>query len=119
MGVYKCPVCEGKGQVIAGFYSDSAVTKASNTCTEVCRSCKGKGIVFDSEAFNEVDQHSTSYVQHDYSLTTAQTMKSCSDCWNNDEVAQDSVQCKCTLDGKLHKNNDACEFWCPQPLTLS
>jgi len=38
---FKCPVCEGKGEVYKGFYTNNY------TDSEVmCRSCIGKGIVW-------------------------------------------------------------------------
>ena len=46
MGVYKCPVCKGRGTVPADFYSHLASTTVVNTCPVACRSCGGKGIVF-------------------------------------------------------------------------
>lgn len=44
MAVYKCPVCEGRGFVNAGFYTNSKY----DPFTVNCRSCNGKGIVFDT-----------------------------------------------------------------------
>jgi DnaJ-class molecular chaperone len=45
----KCPVCNGKGLVAAGFYiprSDSTPRLIqTDTEPETCRSCKGKGYV--------------------------------------------------------------------------
>lgn len=40
----KCPVCEGRGNVPAGFYSRSeGITTITN---EVCRTCNGSGIIY-------------------------------------------------------------------------
>lgn len=37
MKPYKCPICDGRGEVPAGFYSDRDETK--------CRSCCGNGVI--------------------------------------------------------------------------
>ena len=49
MGVYVCPVCNGRGFVDAGFYDGASATLQTTTC----RSCSGKGIVFDAYAFEQ------------------------------------------------------------------
>jgi hypothetical protein len=45
---YRCPVCNGNGLVPAGFY-DAPITNeyraSTNSAGEICRSCKGSGIV--------------------------------------------------------------------------
>lgn len=41
----KCPVCEGKGIVPAGFYNISRYDSTSMS-DEQCRSCNGTGIVW-------------------------------------------------------------------------
>lgn len=49
MGVYKCPICEGRGTVDASFYlrsNESNVALHSHNAV-TCKSCGGKGIVFD------------------------------------------------------------------------
>lgn len=51
MAVYKCPVCEGRGILPADFYhiyESSSVSSAVFIGTEPCRSCGGRGIVFDT-----------------------------------------------------------------------
>lgn len=49
--IYKCPVCNGRGFVPAGFYSwyrnDQCTWSVANTFPEVCRSCNGTGVVFE------------------------------------------------------------------------
>ena len=45
MGVYVCPVCSGKGIVDSAFYTDGMLGGISTTS---CKSCNGKGIVFDT-----------------------------------------------------------------------
>lgn len=52
MEALKCPVCEGKQAVVAGFYGVGAETK--------CRSCDGKGYVLAPE------QEPTRYVPMPY-----------------------------------------------------
>lgn len=41
---YRCPVCEGRGNVPAGFYSRVGASTAANP--ENCRSCMGAGIIW-------------------------------------------------------------------------
>jgi hypothetical protein len=41
----KCPVCDGKGTIPIGFYSDIAV--GGDMQEPTCRTCKGDGIVWD------------------------------------------------------------------------
>lgn len=36
-----CPVCNGFGQVSAGFYNHEGITPTTDP--EICRSCNGKG----------------------------------------------------------------------------
>lgn len=61
MGVYKCPVCGGRGFVGNNFYSNyNELTAPFN---ETCRSCGGKGIVFDMiDLYNINDFDATTYV---------------------------------------------------------
>lgn len=49
--VSKCPVCEGKGHVPAGFYESvgTYIWSSTSTNAEMCRSCEGKGIVWSPE----------------------------------------------------------------------
>lgn len=44
---HTCPVCKGKGQVPLGFYSGNGHA-LSNSTMEKCRSCQGRGIVWQS-----------------------------------------------------------------------
>lgn len=52
--IYKCPVCNGRGFVPAGFYSlpgaNRYESKYFNYSPETCRSCNGTGIM--SETIN-------------------------------------------------------------------
>ncbi len=48
---FKCPVCNGNGLVPNGFYSNtSGMWSGSSAVTEECRSCNGKGIVWNIES---------------------------------------------------------------------
>lgn len=46
---YKCPVCEGKGYVGAGFYG-----AANSALQEKCRTCGGWGAIFPPEPTDAV-----------------------------------------------------------------
>ena len=54
MGVYICPVCAGRGFVDAGFYFEVKDYYPANTTnpTTPCRSCNGKGIVFETVEYS-------------------------------------------------------------------
>jgi len=43
---YACPVCQGRGTVRCGFYTHGEYFASSNTAPEVCKSCKGSGIIW-------------------------------------------------------------------------
>ena len=43
---HKCPVCEGKGSLPAGFYMQVPCGSLSSTLPEQCRSCSGQGIIW-------------------------------------------------------------------------
>ena len=43
MKANRCPVCNGKGIVPAGFYSYG--NASTGTVDETCRSCKGSGYI--------------------------------------------------------------------------
>lgn len=45
---HKCPVCGGRGWVPPGFYAPSG--SITNTSSETCRSCDGKGVIWRSES---------------------------------------------------------------------
>ena len=114
MGVYKCPVCEGKGQVPAGFYFTNAAPTVVNTCPETCKSCGGKGIVFDADMFsgNVYNQHH----QGDPGYMTFQCKGTCSNCEHNDRVCYTSnpVKYKCTLYNTWHEADYRCKHWAEQ-----
>lgn len=42
---YRCPVCDGKGHVPSNFYN--VYGNVSTGITEVCRTCKGQGIIWN------------------------------------------------------------------------
>lgn len=99
MSVYKCPVCGGRGFVPCGFYSSqtydgSSVTNA--TSNEVCRSCHGRGIVFDEFL------GSTSNSIH----------RCCSNCEMNDGVVYTSnpPKYRCTLSGYFNEGTHVCNL---------
>ena len=41
---HRCPVCDGRGSVPAGFYSPANTTGSANP--EPCRSCGGQGVLW-------------------------------------------------------------------------
>ncbi len=45
----KCPVCDGRGNVSAGFYHAYPVNMLTSTCPETCRTCGGSGVILESE----------------------------------------------------------------------
>lgn len=44
---FKCPVCEGRGVVPAGFYIPNETFALTSTSPETCQSCNGQGIVWN------------------------------------------------------------------------
>jgi hypothetical protein len=64
----KCPVCEGKGKVRAGFYPDESLTAAGWV---TCRTCNGCGILYGFQGdppqpytITLLDQHIGSTTKH-------------------------------------------------------
>ena len=50
MKAHSCPICGGNGLVMAGFYNQCGGSwTGSNTGFEMCRSCKGTGVVWEPE----------------------------------------------------------------------
>jgi len=45
---YKCPVCEGRGTVPAGFYNQSRYMYTYEPDV-TCKSCFGRGIVYGTD----------------------------------------------------------------------
>ena len=44
MTPHRCPVCNGSGLVLAGFYSPPATSSLSDP---MCRSCNGSGVLWE------------------------------------------------------------------------
>lgn len=57
MAVYVCPVCSGKGIVPQDFYNLNPAPTTAGSIPTTCRSCNGKGVIFDSEAFSKPVQN--------------------------------------------------------------
>jgi len=58
MKPYKCPICNGHGNVPGGFYlaADGVETYTSSATTEPCRACNGIGIIWgETEEQDETD----------------------------------------------------------------
>lgn len=43
---FKCPICNGKGIVPAGFYTSITYNWISANTSEKCRTCNGQGIIW-------------------------------------------------------------------------
>lgn len=46
---HKCPVCNGRGRVPAGFYEQGVSGERytlSDLTPETCKSCKGRGVIW-------------------------------------------------------------------------
>lgn len=99
MSVYKCPVCGGRGFVPFGFYSSQTCNGSSITSsnsTEVCRSCHGRGIVFD-----------------EFLVSTSNSInRCCSNCEMNDGLVYPSYppKYKCTLSGHFNEGTHKCNI---------
>lgn len=111
MSVYKCPVCEGRGTVPSNFYSCYSSGTAVNTAPVTCKSCGGRGVIFDSDACNPFT------MQEPYSKYLNETItscNSCSNCGNNDGMVYMSnpPKWKCTLDDEWHTGAYCCDCWC-------
>jgi predicted methyltransferase len=54
----RCPICEGTGLVMNGFYDQTSGFWSTTDCSsETCRSCNGKGYVevqSNEEIFNNI-----------------------------------------------------------------
>lgn len=46
MKPYCCPVCNGRGTVPSGFYQTSKFYSVSESSNEMCKSCKGTGVLW-------------------------------------------------------------------------
>lgn len=99
MSVYKCPVCGGRGFVPCGFYSSQKYDGSSitnSTSTEVCRSCHGRGIIFD-EFLGTV---------------SGLNKRCCSNCEMNDGMVYTSYPPKYryTLSGNFNEGTHTCNL---------
>jgi len=47
----KCPVCEGRGVVPAGFYVSNSAYFVSGTAAEVCKVCNGAGVCYPPDDY--------------------------------------------------------------------
>ena len=121
MSVHKCPVCEGRGLVPAGFYYQNSLPTAVNTCPETCRSCYGKGVIFEYGG-NDYNNPYTPYTNYpdDFKYESLVAMNSCSNCGHNDGMVYTSnpVKYKCTLTNEWHTADYKCDNWCAQCLKL-
>jgi hypothetical protein len=43
---YRCPVCSGRGLVVAGFYDGQVISIGTLLPQEPCRSCLGTGSIW-------------------------------------------------------------------------
>jgi len=48
--LYKCPVCNGRGLVPAGFYRDGGYSTYYVAGEQVCRACGGQGVIWSRDA---------------------------------------------------------------------
>lgn len=100
MSVYKCPVCGGRGFVPCGFYTSQTYDGSSvtgSTSTEVCRSCHGRGIIFDEFL----------------GTTSGLNQRCCGNCDMTDGMVYASYPPKyrCTLTGNFNKENHKCDIF--------
>lgn len=111
MGVYKCPVCEGCGTVPANFYYNYNSGTAVNTAPVTCKSCGGKGIVFDAEIFGNQN-----YEQ--FTPMSFVAKGTCYNCNHNDRMVYtpNPPKWKCTLNNEWHEADYRCEHWCEQQM---
>ena len=52
MKPYRCPICNGTGIVPGGFYFSVNGYCSSTNTTEMCRQCKGSGIIWGVEDYD-------------------------------------------------------------------
>ncbi len=117
MGVYKCPVCEGRGFVSRDFYiSQHSYGTSNSTATETCRTCGGKGIVFDAELFSNSCYKGPHQGDYGYIPMTFVSKGTCSNCEHNDRTVYTSnpVKYKCTRNNEYHEAGYRCEHWAEQ-----
>lgn len=112
MSVHKCPVCEGRGLVPDGFYYTNSAPTVVNTSPETCKSCNGKGIIFEygGNDYNNPYTPHTNY-PYDFNYESLVAMNSCSNCGHNDGMVYTSnpVKYKCTLTNGWHTADYKCD----------
>ena len=119
MSVHKCPVCEGKGQVPAGFYYLNTSPSVINTSPETCRSCGGKGIIFEY-GYSDFNDYNKPYEFGDYNSTSCIASQGCcAFCANNDGMVYTSnpVKYKCMIDRDWHEAGHCCENFIARSVT--
>ena len=99
MSVYTCPVCNGRGFVPCGFYLSQTYDGSSvtdSTSTELCRSCGGRGIIFD-ECLRAASNNG---------------QRICSNCEMNDGMVYTSYPPKyrCTISGHFNEGTYLCDL---------
>jgi len=106
--------------VPAGFYYTYKSSTVVNTCPETCRSCNGKGVIFDTDCFYP---YTNTPLPDDYTFDygTICASNSCSNCGHNDCGMVDTsntVKYKCALTNEWHEAGHTCKDWCGQCLKL-
>ncbi len=70
--LYKCPVCDGKGIVPAGFYlSATDIITVGSTAPETCKSCNGAGILWDYTGLPEYEVQQVTSPNYTYLIEGA------------------------------------------------
>lgn len=107
VSVYRCPVCEGRGEVPAGFYYQNTSPSVVNTCPELCRSCGGRGVIFDIDVFDKNKQSNGNLA----TTHSAIAVNTCSNCEHNDGMIYTSnpPKWKCTFTNEWH----TADYYCP------
>lgn len=118
MGCYKCPVCNGKGFVPNNFYNIEPNVEnysTNSTSTEICRSCRGTGIVW--EPVNNVPfatgLSTTAELGMDNmkiaTVTTNEHRCECCDFHKNIRNCGNTIYC---IEHKNYRqSNDCCSSW--------
>lgn len=55
-GVYKCPVCKGRGLLPPGFYQLTPIPTVARLIDEECQSCDGRGIIIVPPPYPEIQK---------------------------------------------------------------
>lgn len=123
MSCYKCPVCNGKGIVPNGFYNVINSYNTNNTSAEVCRTCKGTGIVWgpdNSMPFVTGLSTEKTTIDCDAKVTTNNTdvvcavtdRACCATCdFHKKYTGEDKELVCCLKYGSLRRNYDVCQQW--------